>query len=248
MKKGTGFLWAILLVLLPALQSCDDSDGYSIGDVGRDWATVHVLSGNTYYLEGDSWGKLWPAASDLWNYTPVDGQRVLAYFNPLSDREGGDYDHDIKVEYLGDILTKGIDEMTADNEAEFGNDPVVIWKNDMWISGGYLNVVFQQNLPQSGKHRVSLVRNTTVEDPADGYIYLEYRYNTYDNLSGRWSDGAVSFNLNSLSIDESTKGIKVKLLSKENGEVVVPFEFNSQEVSSADQIFRKNNSVSTYLN
>ena len=58
MKRVNWFLWAMLLTILPPLQSCDDNDGYSIGDIGRDWATVRVLSGDTYYLVGDNWGKL----------------------------------------------------------------------------------------------------------------------------------------------------------------------------------------------
>ena len=50
MKKLSCFLVAMLFLLMPALQSCDDNDGYSIGQFGGSWATVRVLSGNTYYL------------------------------------------------------------------------------------------------------------------------------------------------------------------------------------------------------
>ena len=51
MKKLSCFLVAMLFLLMPALQSCDDNDGYSIGQFGGSWATVRVLSGNTYYLD-----------------------------------------------------------------------------------------------------------------------------------------------------------------------------------------------------
>ena len=40
---------------------------------------------------------------------------------------------------------------------------------------------------------------------------LELRYNDYDDLTGRRSPGAVSYNLNSLDIPSETKGIKLKL-------------------------------------
>lgn len=226
MKKLNWILVAMLLTVVSVLQSCDENDGYSIGDMGRDWATVRVVSGDTYYLEGDRWGKIWPGATSVWGYKPIDGQRIVAYFNPLYDNFEG-YDVAVKMEGIYHVLTKEVEDLTAENEADFGNDPVVIWQNDMWIGGDYLNVIFQQNLPNDKKHRVSLVRNTTVEDPNDGYIHLEYRYNTYDDLSGRWWDGAVSFNLKSLKVDENTKGIKVKLNSSKNGEVEVKFDLKN---------------------
>lgn len=229
MKKLNFCLLAMLFALMPALQSCDDSDGYSIGDMGRDWATVRVLGGDAYYLEGDRWGKIWPGASAFWGYRPVDGQRVIAWFNPLYDSFQG---HDVaaKMQYIDSVITKGVEELTAENEAEYGNAPVAIWQNDIWVGGHYLNVVFQQNRPYKLKHRASLVRNTTVEVPNDGYIHLEYRYNTYNDLSGYWGESAVSFNLNSLKIDENTKGIKVKVNGVKEGEVELTFDLRNTSV------------------
>lgn len=227
MKKLNWFLLAVLLAVIPALQSCDDNDGYSIGDMGVDWATVRVLSGNTYYLEGDSWGTMWLGGSNVW-YKPIDGQRIISSFNPLYDDFQG-YDHAVMLNRVSIVLTKEVEDLTAENEAEFGNDPIVIWKNDMWIGGNYLNVIFQQNLPLKEKHRISLVRNTTIEDPNDGYIHLECRYNDYDDLSGYGLPGYVSFNLSSLDIEENTKGIKVKRTSKD-GEEVVTFDLKNTSV------------------
>lgn len=229
MKKLNWFLLAVLLAVIPALQSCDDNDGFSVGDMGRDWATVRVLSGNTYFLEGDRWGSMWLAGSDVWGYRPVDGQRVIVYFNPLYD-DFQNYDYAVNLTDIFHVLTKEVEDLTAENEAEFGNDPLVIWKNDMWIGGNYLNVVFQQNLPLEERHRISLVRNATLEDPNDGYIYLECRYNDYDDLSGHRVLNRVSFNLSSLDINENTKGIKVKCNTSESGEEVITFDLKNASV------------------
>ena len=234
MKKLNWLVLAMLLTVVPALQSCDDSDGFSIGDIGRDWATVRVIGGGTYYLEGDKWGTMWLAASDVWGYRPVDGERVVCYFNPLYEDFQG-YDFAVKLERVSRILTKEVEDLTAENEAEYSNDPVVIWQNDMWISGNYLNLVFQQNVPVKEKHRVSLVRNTTIEYPNDGYIHLEYRYNTYDDLSGYWREGAVSFNLSSLKIDENTKGLKIKFKTEKGDEEKV---FNLKSVGTPETVSR----------
>lgn len=67
MKKLNCFFLVLLLVLIPTLQSCDESDGYSIGQRGGSWATVRVVSGDTYYLESDNlWESLAGCNKCLW--------------------------------------------------------------------------------------------------------------------------------------------------------------------------------------
>ena len=39
-------------------QSCDDDDGYSLGDVAVDWATVNVKGAHVYDFTGDRWGQI----------------------------------------------------------------------------------------------------------------------------------------------------------------------------------------------
>ena len=226
MKRFNWFLLAILFVLIPALQSCDDNDGYSVGDIGVGWATVRVLSGNAYYLDSDRYGTLWLSGNDVYWYKPVDGERVFVRFNPLWDNYEG-YNLAVKLEGLRPILTKQVEELTSENEAEYGNDPVDIIQQNIWVSTGYLNVIYEQNIPLYKKHRVSLVRNTTVEPVEDGYVHLEYRYNTYDDVSDHWGQGVVSFNLNSLDM-EGKKGIKLKLNSAVNGEVEIVLDIKGR--------------------
>ena len=137
MKKFNWFLVMLLLALVPALQSCDD-DGYSIGDLGWDWATVHATGGGGYYLEGDRWGVIDPVASSIPWYKPVDGERVVAFFNPLADTDNG---AQVKIEGIQEVLTKEVEDMTAENEEEFGNDPIVIYQGDMWLGGKFLNII-----------------------------------------------------------------------------------------------------------
>ena len=230
--KKIKLLWmAMLTLMLPALQSCDDNDGYSLGDIAVDWATVRVVGGDTYSLNADRWGTLWPAATAIPFYKPIDGQRGIPYFNPLYDNYEG-YDHAVKVEHNYNVLTKQVEDLTAENESEFGNDPVWVNKDMMWIGGGYLNVIFRQNLPVKEKHLVSLVRDmraTAAEGEDDEYIHLEFRYKTYDDVTARQANGAVSFNLNSLDLT-GKKGIKVKLNSVKDGETEVVFNLKGQSM------------------
>lgn len=222
---------AVCLAVMPLLQSCDDDEGYSLGSFTPPlWATVRV-TGNVFYLDCDVWGTLWPVNTDIGWYEPVDGQRVLTVFTPLSDKYG-EYDHAVKILRMQEVLTKEVETLTPENEEEFGNDPVRIYKGDIGISGGYMNIIFMQNLPNKTKHRISLVRPQDGDDlyAGDGYIHLELRYNNYDDLSGYYVPGAVSYNLNSLDFTSGTKGIKLKLNSEVNGEVELVFDLKDTGV------------------
>lgn len=229
MKKMKFYLGAFVALVAMSFQSCSDDDSYSVGDFAADWATVNVKENHVYDFTGDSWGKLWPAALTDHGYCPMnDGQRVILYFNPLYDNYPAGYDCSIKVTGIREILTKQVEELTASNEEEYGNDPAYVREGNVWISrGGYLNIVFSQNLPSKVKHRVSLVRNTTTTAPDDGYIHLEYRYNTYADTTGFWGTGAVSFDLNTLDVTDKTKGIKVKIHSATEGERELTFDLKN---------------------
>lgn len=217
---------SLLIAATSFFQSCKDDNGYSIGDIGVDWVTVHVEGDGYYSFIGDSWGTMWPAATSIWNYKPVEGERAILYFNPLYDNYQG-FDHAIKSESIYPILTKQVEQLTSENESEFADDPAYI--TDAWVSGGYMNIVFVQRLPQEHAHKVSLVENLTSEPEDDGYVHLEYRYNTYgDSLSAMpLVSGAVSYNLNTLDL-ENANGIKLRINSAVNGERVIVFEKNSK--------------------
>lgn len=239
MKRVHWFVLMLCLVLSPVFQSCDDDEGYSIGQFTVPlWATVRVENGS-FYFDSDLWGTLLPFNTG--SYVPVDGQRVLASFSPLYDDYQG-YDHAVQIYQLWNVLTKQVDTLTAETDEEFGNDPVTIYQGDITISGGYMNIIFLQNLPAKEKHRISLVRP---EDDAelygeDGYVHLELRYNDYDDVTGYGAWGLVSYNLSSLNITDETKGIKLKLNSSVNGEVEVAFDFaSSNEEYSESQLKEK---------
>lgn len=224
MKHLKLFGTAMVLGLAFLFQSCDDNDGYSIGDIGRDYVTTHVDSQGTVTFTGDSWGTMW-VTSPIYPVAIKEGQRAVMYFNPLYDNFQG-YDVAVQVEDLIPILTKDVEELTEENEAEYGDDPVRV--TDAWIGGGYMNLIFAQRIPASKPHRVSLVMDTTDEDVQDGYVHLEYRYNTYgDTLSSRQIMGAVSYNLNTLDMADK-KGIKMRINSAVNGERVLTFDTKQQ--------------------
>lgn len=240
-KKNLYFvILMVMIALSPALHSCDD-DGYSLGDYVVRMATVKVVSGNSYYLEADNGKTLWPAASAIPWYKPLDGQRVIANYTLLYDNFEG-YDHGVKVNFLSNVLTKAVEELTEANEEEIGDDAVDI--TDMWVGGKYLNVEFLINLPMNNKHRVSLVKNTLVEAPDDGYIHLEYRYNDQDDVTGYWKRSMVSFNLGEYAEENASaeyQGIKIRINSAVNGERILVYNFSdiagaTKGINDADEV------------
>ena len=234
MKKIRMILWLCLCALMPALlSSCDDDDNcYSLGDFTPPlWATVRT-QGTAFYLDCDVWGTLWPVNTNLAGYEAVDGQRVITSFNPLADNFEG-YDHAVKLLTLQNVLTKRLEFLTDDagEDEAYGNDPMLIYQGDMGIGGGYLNLLFMQNLPAREKHRISLVQSEKdrLAGEADGYLHCQLRYNDYDDLTGYRAYGAVSFHLGEL--EEGCRGVKVQLLSEKNGGVEVTFDFDSDSAA-----------------
>ncbi|MCC8187230.1 MAG: NigD-like protein [Bacteroides sp.] len=238
MKKFNLLLVGLLmaLVALPVLQSCNDDDGYSIGDIGETIGTIRV-TGNSYYILSDAGNTILPITNDPYGYQPVDGQRVTATFNPLyDDYKVGDKVYDLAVKFyrIYNILTKQIEDLTEENKDEIGDDPVRLIKNRVWIGGGYLNVNFIYNVPARQAHRVSLVRNTLAEPENDDYIHLEYRYNTYGDETSYERTGLVSFNLNSLEdeLKAGAKGIKLRFTSATTGEQELTFDITTVDQES----------------
>ena len=69
-----------------------------------------------------------PVATSIPWFKPVDGERVVAFFNPLYDMEEGK-GVQVKMEGIQELLTKEVEDMSTEEEAEeFGNDPILIYQ------------------------------------------------------------------------------------------------------------------------
>ena len=213
-KLRLSFL-SLIAVLGLAFQSCDDDDSYALGDMAVDWATIVSTSPDTFYLMSDTWGSLWPAATENRFYTPKNGQRIIVMFNPLADKFQ-QFDHAVKLMDVKEVLTKKVEMLTSVNDADYGNDPITIKDGNLWMSGGHLNLIFLQDMPSAKKHRISLVA-PSMELKEDGYYEMELRYNTYEDTTGLLMEGAVSFNLEELMETTEAKGIRLNLNLSDKG-------------------------------
>lgn len=180
------------------LASCSHDEGYSLDDFVVDIATVDNPNGNTaFFLNLDNNKRLWTAASDLKYYRPKDGQRVIANYTLLTDKsQGAGYDHDIKLNDVYEVLTKGIFKISPATQDSIGNDYVYI--RDIWIGSDFLNVRF--DYPGGNKvHFINLVSDS-LKTYTDGKIHLEFRHNANGDYPHFYLSGIVSFNIKSLQV------------------------------------------------
>lgn len=190
------------------MTSCDDKDGYSLGNFKFEIATVEPLSHDTYALILDNGDRLWPAASDV-AYLPKANQRVFVNYTILSDQQG-EYAHYVKINDIWNVLTKNVIELNEANADSIGNDPIKL--NSMWIGGDYLNVDLMFNYGGVRPHLFNLVNNTLNPDTLDGVVELELRHNAYGSQNMELFEAIACFNLKPFrqeNVDSVNFSIKV---------------------------------------
>lgn len=221
--------YGLILGLLPIFQSCNDDrnldENYYI-----DIATIKTIEPNQYYIELDSDKTLWPSGTLIPNYQPEDGQRVLADFTVLDEISEG-YDYAVRINSIYNIRTESIEDLNAENQEEFGNDPINIPLGGIWVSSHYLNIEFLMYTPINTKHRISLVKNTMVTPDDGSYLHLELRYNTYDDVSSYVNRGIVSFDLGEgeNGVSSKHKGVVLKINSAVNGFKDLVFDYSDEK-------------------
>lgn len=223
MKRLKLLMFLLVLAIVPALQSCDDDDdSYSLDNYLVELATVNINAGGSVYFVLDDGETLWPAAS----YVPYQGlekgTRVIGSFTVLSNAQNG-YDHFVRLNDYSKVLTKGVIDLTEANKDSIGDDPVRI--TDMWVSGEYLNVQFDMNVPRTEKHRVNLVRNTTLSYTEEAYAHLEFRYNDMNDVTDYVTRNIVSFRLGNYGPSGGLNGLKIRINSAVNGEKIIQIDY-----------------------
>jgi hypothetical protein len=195
MKTLNKFL--LLSMLLAIFVACDpDNENDSINYNKISIATVENPNQSSKFLfRLDNNDLMWTAETSLPFYIPKDGQRIVANYNILTNMLSGSmYDHDVRLNDVYTVLTKGIFPITPATKDSIGNDSVQI--NDMWIGSDYLNVEFVY--PGYNKtHYINLVSDTS-KVYTDGKTHLEFRHNANGDSAVYYKSGIVSFNLKSL--------------------------------------------------
>jgi len=171
-KKKSSFLsWILVLLMIPAFQSCfnDDDDDYTFNDIPA-LATVHTLEDSNFYFKLEQLNKtFYPANIYSSSYNLVDGQRVWVYYDLLNDSTAG-YDKTINVRFIQKILTKNVIQLNEENKDSIGDDSMIPISAS--ITGDYLNITCY--IPVSPTFTlVTLVNNTIDTDYSDDINYPE---------------------------------------------------------------------------
>ena len=232
-RLGLGLVVAALV-----LNSCNNDDSYSLNKAWYSIATVHPLDNSkSFWLSLDNGASLWPVATNIPWYNPKEQQRAFVIYTLLSDEFHG-YDHAIKILDLKSILTKPVAEnLGEENDDIYGTDPVRI--SNMWIGGGYLNIVFEFNYGGNAVHYINLIKNESVNTP----YFFEFRHNAYDDSKGYRRKGIVAFDLSSVD----TNGEEVELLISVN-----TFEGNKQytiqyNISNSQAVQERNYLMESFI-
>lgn len=242
MKTNMKTLRQVLMVALMGgvLASCSDfeDDGYSLDKFWVDIATVdNPETKNVFFLELDDSTLLWTAASAFHNYTPKDGQRVIANYTILADkRPTGLYDYDVRLNDVYEVLTKPIFNITPATQDSIGNDSIEI--TDKWIGSKYLNIEFAY-FGYDKMHFINLVKDNS-KTYTDGKVHLEFRHNSRGDAEMYRRYGVVSFDISSL-IDPTRESVPLVIhVNKPNQAaeqlIELTFRYKNQQPAQVRQV------------
>lgn len=208
MKKMFLVIMASVMLL-----SCLDHDEDLYKNNLVDIATVENPDQSTkFYLNLDNNERLWTSVSELRYFRPNDGQRVIANYVILSNTsDTSDYDHDVRLINVYEILTKGIFRIKPAEQDSIGNDQIEI--KQLWVGSDYLNVEF--NYPGYNKiHYISLVSDST-KTYTDNKIHLEFRHNANGDYPSYSKWGMASFDLRSLKLNATSDSVDLVIHTNE---------------------------------
>lgn len=203
----------LLLLVIPFVWSCSDrEDENAAKDYLVNFATVdNPKQETTFNFVLDDLTRLRTVSSAISYYRPKDGQRVILNYSILSNKPAGaEYKHDIRINDVYEVLTKGIFNITPASEDSIANDAIHIER--IWIGSDYLNVEFAY--PGYNKtHFINLVSDNA-KSYTDGKVHLEFRHNANSDFPNYNKWGYVSFDLKSLK-QEGKKSVDLVIHTNE---------------------------------
>lgn len=189
----------------------------------------------TFFFRLDDNTLLWVTSNQIENFKPDDGQRLLIEFNIIEDkREDGEYDYDIQLNRVREMLTKDIFHITPETQDSIGNDPVHV--QNIWIGSKYLNVYFAYNY-MNATHYINLVSDAE-KTYDDGKIHLEFRHNANNDYPMYNGFGYASFDISSLQNEEADSVqivVHVNAMDKE-GEELFKLAYKYRESEESEEL------------
>jgi hypothetical protein len=184
------------IFILSLITSCNIEENNSMD---RNWISIATVENPTlsssFHFLLDNGDRLFSKTTNLLNYHPKDGQRIIANYTILSNTdENNSHNYDVKLNDVYEILTKGVLKIKPQQQDSIGNNQIEI--KNIWIGSNYLNVEFAY-LGLDKTHYINLVSDST-KTYSDNKIHLEFRHNANSDSPSYSKWGMASFDLRSL--------------------------------------------------
>jgi hypothetical protein len=208
MTRSLGIL-TMTLLMTTGFTACSDLTSSDMATpTSYTIATVKVVDPDEeFYFLSDKGNKIYPSNLRNLNYEAVDGQRVIAYFDEVTEAAEA-YDYVAKVVYIENILTKDIIPISEATQDSIGDDPAEFLS--YWLTEDYLTIEFVIWGDQhSGvSHLINLVEDPTKNNAEDTYLNLEFRHNMNGDHPRQQLQGLVSFRVPK---DTGKIGMKIRV-------------------------------------
>ncbi len=240
-KLKTMMLLMVVALATVTMQSCDtDDDDY----VNFNLATVTLKApqteGGKWFMQLDDDNIVY--ANNIASH-PYDNKEVRAYIRysnleRIAVSSKLPYENTADILTIDTILTKKmaplvVPEPNANylvgtdlNAEEYGDDPIEVVNSwETVAEDGYMNIRFRTRFGNNGKHRVSLVHRTDVNEP---YV-VEFYHDANGDTNGMVADGMVAFKLDDV-FNMGTEPIEITLKWKSySGEKTAKFKYRPRK-------------------
>lgn len=152
------------------------------------------LSKAGYVVDLDNGKRLIPTQGSYSISEMPNENKVLISYSIVSETSS---EINANVVGMNKILTKGILQLTEENKDSIGNDALVVYSDEVWLSKYHLNVVFNY-YQYGGLHFINLVKPIGEQFDAEGNQILELRHNANNDYLINNATGIVAFDMRSL--------------------------------------------------
>lgn len=191
MRSPVNFLLLIMGIVL-FLSGCNESEEPETYWYNYGTYLNSDLSNEGFMLKMDNGDTIIPVSVDYVETGVEHGSRVIGVYT-IDTEEGQRIEG--KVRKVEQILTKDILQLTEENQDSIGNDQVMTWDENIWLSENHLNVIFGY-YGGGTTHFINLVKPIGTQiDSASGRQILEFRHNANNDVFNYDFIGIVSFDI-----------------------------------------------------
>lgn len=239
-------MYALAVVLSVSFVACNDDDDdvewwtslatVDVPDPSDAPAWFPIGSQQPFYLTLDNGRTLLPTSvnSFLIGYRINNQNRVIASYFVLSGK-AKDYDNNIQLIDIDNVLTKPIYTLTADSAATSvlrGTAPIEIVKT--WIGDGFVNIIFDYKASPGSTHYINLIvdkQNGPEPNPNGNTWNLKFVHDEKGDTGNRIYRGIVSFKIPT-DLSAEVNMLKIAARGEDGKEELYELKYDRNTVSS----------------